>query len=279
MKLGINSYTYMWSIGFKGAHPDYPDREARPSRPLTSIGLLEKAKALEVRLVQTGPNLPIDQLPDEELNQFIECAQAWGIELELGTRGLDYEHLQRQVMLAKRMGAQLIRTLPEIGGRYVTNGRLIPPVVKEIVPLLEREGMKLAIENGRLPAAELCVALDAVGSRNVGVVLDMVNSLAIPEGWKEVTRSLAPYTMNVHYKDFTIQRAWHMMGFICEGTRAGRGMVEIEWLLETLQVSPYDYNVIVELWTPEQPTIDQTAALEQAWAIESVFYLRQHIPN
>jgi sugar phosphate isomerase/epimerase len=283
MKLGINSYTYMWAIGFKGVNPDFPHSEARPSRPLSAIGLLQKAKELGVELVQTGPNLPLDQLPDEELNKFIETARAWGIELELGTRGLDTKHLVRQVELAKRMGAKLIRTLPEIDGKYVASSKLIIPMVKEIVPLLEREDIKLAIENGRIPAAELRAALDAVGSRNVGVVLDMVNSLAVPEGWKEVSRSLAPYTMNVHYKDFIIKRAWHMMGFICEGTPAGRGMVEIDWLLEMLKVSPYDFNVIVELWTPEQTTFDQTVALEQAWAVESVFYLRQYmrqyIPN
>lgn len=279
MKLGINSYTYMWSIGFKGAHPDFPDREARPSRPLSAIGLLEKARELGVRLVQTGPNLPVDQLPEAELADFIDSARAWGIELELGTRGLDYEHLVGQVELAKRMGASMIRTLPEIGGKYAVHGKLISTALKEIIPVLEREGIRLAIENGRMPAGELRAALETVGSRNVGVVLDMVNSLAVPEGWKEVTHILAPFTMDVHYKDFTIKRAWHMMGFICEGTPAGRGMVEIEWLLETLQVSPHNFNVIIELWTPEQPTVDQTAAMEQAWAVESVSYLRKYIPN
>ncbi len=279
MKLGINSYTYMWSIGFKGVHPDFPYREARPSEPLTAVGLLEKAKELGVRLVQTGPNLPVDHLPEEDLTKFIEIAQVWGIELELGTRGLDTEHLLRQVGLAKRMGANLIRTLPEVGGKYVVSGKKIASVLKEIVPLLEQEGIRLAIENGRIPVDELCAALEAVGSQHVGVVLDMVNSLAVPEGWKEVTRTLAPYTMNVHYKDFSIRRAWHMMGFICEGTPAGRGMVEIEWLLETLQVSPHDFNVIVELWTPEQETVDQTAALEQEWAVESVSCLRKFILN
>jgi len=110
-------------------------------------------------------------------------------------------------------------------------------------------------------------------------VLDMVNSLAVPEGWKEVTRLLAPYTMCVHYKDFTIQRAWHMMGFICEGTPSGKGMVETEWLLETLKTSPYDYNVIIELWPPELPDLDDTIALEQQWAVESVSYLRKYIQD
>ena len=279
MKLGINSYTYMWSIGFKGVNPAYPDSEARPSKPMTALGLLEKARSLGLHLVQTGPNLPLEKLTEAELGAFIQAARAWEIEVELGTRGLDYEHLVRQVALAKRIGARIVRTIPEVGGEYAVDSRLIPPEVRKIVPLLESEGIKLGIENGRTPAAELSAALDAVGSRHVGVILDMVNSLAVPEGWKYATRCLAPYTMDVHYKDFTIRRAWHMMGFICEGTPAGQGMVETEWLLEELKVSPYDFNVIIELWPPEQATIDETAALEQAWAEASVQYMRRFIKD
>jgi len=277
MKLGINSYTFMWSIGFKGANPAYPDKEARPSHPMTPLGLLQKAKELGIHLVQTGPNLPLDQLSEAELEEFIQTADQWGIELELGTRGLDYDHLVKQVALAKRMHARLIRTLPEVGGKYATDGKLIPPEVRKITPILEQEGIKLGIENGKTPATLLRAALDEVNSPNVGVVLDMVNSLAVPEGWKEVTNILAPYTMCVHYKDFTIRRQWHMMGFICEGTPAGKGMVETEWLLDQLKASPHPFNVIIEHWPPEQSSIDETAALEQAWADESVPYLRRFI--
>ena len=277
MKLGINSYTFMWSIGFQGANPAYPDKAARPAVPLTPRGLLEKARALGVRLVQTGPNLRLDRLTEAELDDFIQTARAWGIQLELGTRGLDYEHLVAQIALAKRMGATLIRTLPEIGGRYATDARLIPPVVRRILPVLQAEGVKLAIENGRTPAAELRAALDEIGSPHAGVVLDMVNSLAVPEGWKDVTELLAPHTMCVHYKDFTIRREWHMMGFICEGTPSGQGMVEPGWLFDTLKASPYDFNVIIELWPPEQPNLEDTIALEQQWALESVPFLRKYV--
>lgn len=279
MKLGVNSYTFMWSIGFKGPNPSYPDREARPTHPMTAIGLLQKALELGVKLVQTGPNLPLDRLPQGELEEFIQSAQAWGIDLELGTRGLDYDHLSRQIALAKRIGARLIRTLPEIEGKYATDGRLIAPVVSHIVPLLEKEGIKLGIENGRTPASELRAALDMINSPQVGVVLDMANSLAVPEGWKEATRLLAPHTACVHYKDFVIRREWHMMGFICEGTPSGKGFVQTDWLLDQLKVSRHDFNVIIELWPPEQASVDETAVLEQTWAAESVSYLRNYIPN
>jgi sugar phosphate isomerase/epimerase len=277
MKLGINSYTYMWSIGFQGANPAFPDRAAKPKNPLTPLGLLRKARDLGVYLVQTGPNLRLEEYSKAEIENFIHTAKSWGISLELGTRGLDYDHLVSQVDLAKRMNASLIRTLPEIKGQYATDAKLILPVVQQILPVLASQGVKLGIENGRTPAADLRAALDELHSPNVGIVLDMVNSLAVPEGWKEVTRLLAPHTMCVHYKDFTIRRAWYMMGFICEGTPSGKGMVETEWLFDTLKASPYDYNVIIELWPPEQPDLEDTIALEQQWAIESTHYLRKFI--
>jgi sugar phosphate isomerase/epimerase len=279
MKLGINTYTLMWSIGFKGPNPAFPDKEARPTHPMTAMQLLETAHDLGLSLVQTGPNLPLEKLPEAELEAFISKANEWGITLELGTRGVDAEHLAKMVPLAKRMGAKLIRTLPEVGGKYDTTGQLLPDEIKKSVALLEKEGICLGVENGRTPALDLKAALDKIGSPNVGVILDMVNSLAVPEGWKYVATVLAPYTMCVHYKDFTIKRAWHMMGFICEGTPTGQGMVETGWLLNELKVSKYDFNVIIELWPSEQETADATAALEQSWLPGSVAYLRQYIKD
>lgn len=279
MKLGINSYTFMWSIGFEGVNPAYPGLAAHPSQPLSALGLLEKASELGVRLVQTGPNLDISCLPEAELARFIASAQEKQIELELGTRGLDLAHIQKQVALAKRMRAKLIRTLPELNGQPVLDRKGLVPVLRDLAPLLEGEGLLLGIENGRIPAEELAGALEETGSARLGVVLDMVNSLAVAEGWKEVTRKLARHTLCLHYKDFSMRRAWHMMGFICEGRPAGQGMVETEWLLETLKASPFDFNVIVELWPSEQASVDETAALERAWAMESVAYLRRFIKD
>jgi hypothetical protein len=37
--------------------------------------------------------------------------------------------------------------------------------------------------------------------------------------------------------------------------------------------------VIIELWPPEQKTLQETIELERAWAVESVRYLRQYIPD
>lgn len=277
MKLGINTYTLMWSIGFRGVNPAFPNAMAAPANPLKLLDLLAIAHEQGLTLLQTGPNLPFESLSVADQEIFIEKAKEWGISLELGTRGLDLDHIERQAALAKRMGAGLIRTLPEINGQGITDGRLLPAVMRPLLPVLESYGLKLAIENGRIPAADLRDAMDEIANPHVGVVLDMVNSLAVSEGWKEVTRILAPHTMCLHYKDFTMRRAWHMMGFLCEGAPAGQGMVDTTWLLNELRASPYDYNVIVELWTPEQESVDATAEQERRWMLESLAYLRRYI--
>lgn len=279
MKLGINTYTLMWSIGFRGPNPDFPNHAARPPQPLTLFDLLETTRRLDLRLLQTGPNLLVESLSAAEQERWIAQARDWGIELELGTRGLDYDHIVEQVALAQRMDAKLIRTIPELNGRYLLEAEALAAALEPLVPLLADHRLRLGIENGRMPAAPMRDTLERLGSDRVGVVLDMVNSLAVPEGWQEVTRILAPYVVCLHYKDFTIRRAWHMMGFLCDGTPAGQGMVDTGWLLRQLRAARQDFNVILELWPPEQETIEETIALEQSWLVESIAYLRQYIQN
>jgi sugar phosphate isomerase/epimerase len=271
MKLGIGTYCYMWAIGFK-----FGDKEAKPAQPMTHMGLLERAVELGVHLVQYGPNLSLGTLNDRELEDLADCAGQSGVELEVGTRGLEPDHLRRQVEIAKRTGCKLIRTIPEIEGQTV-EAQDVPHYLRQIAPLLEKEGVKLGLENGKIPAKELAWALDEVKSPQLGVVLDMANSLAIAEGWRYVTEILAPYTICLHHKEFVVQRVWYMMGFTVEGRPAGSGQVDTPWLLETLDKAGAKYNVILEVWPPEQPTIRECIDLEDRWVRESIPYLRQFI--
>lgn len=267
MKLGINTYAFMWSIGFEGASP---------RRPLSAMDLLVRTRELGLKVLQVGPNLPLDKLPEHQLDEFIQKAREWNITLELGTRGLDYEHLVKQVDLARKIGSDLLRTVPELNGKPAA-ATDIPRYFDQIQPLLESGAVRLALENGVIPAPELRHAIEMAGSPLLGVVLDTTNSFAVPEGWKYTTEILAPHVMCLHLKEFIIRRVWHMMGFICEGRPAGQGQLDVPWLLETLKASMHDFNVIIELWPPEQPDLEQTIATEQAWAAESVAFLRQFI--
>lgn len=273
MKLGIGTYCYMWAIGFR-----FGSQEAKPAHPMTAMDLLTRARDLGVHLVQYGPNLPLAALSETEMEDLLRCARDGQIEFEVGTRGLETDHLCRQIDLCKRTGSKLLRTIPEIGGKPV-DFREIPHYLREILPVLEREGIKLGLENGKIPCRELAWTLDQVPSPHLGIVLDMANSLAVPEGWKEVTEVLAPYTICLHHKEFVVQRFWHMMGFTVWGAPAGTGQVDTPWLLRTLDDAGATYNVILEVWPPEQPDLEETIRLEDQWVRASLPYLRQFIPD
>lgn len=269
MKLGIGTYAFMWSIGFD---------KARPAKPMTAMGLLEKARELGVSLVQVGPNLPLDALSSAELDAFAAKAREWKITLELATRGLDKEHLARQIELAKRLDVSLIRTIPELGGKPALVEQC-PGALAAVLPLFSAAKMRLAIENGKIPAEDLRKLLDDVANPSLGIVYDTVNSIAVPEGWRHVALALAPHVMCLHMKDYVAKRVWSMMGFIIEGTPAGKGQIDFPWLLNTFKASRYPYNVVLELWPPEQPKLEDTIKLEHQWAVESIPYLRKFIKD
>jgi sugar phosphate isomerase/epimerase len=260
----------MWSIGFPGA---------QPRNPMTALDLLAQAREFGLHLVQYGPNLSLGTLPGPQLDGLLARAKEWDIELEVGTRGLGLEHLRQQLALAGYVGSKILRTVPELEGGKAPNAEELTASLQAILPDLAAAGIKLAMENGKIPAAVLDQVIRSLSSPWVGITLDTVNSLAIPEGTEQVVRMLAPHTVCLHIKEFVVKRAWHMMGFVVEGKPAGQGQLNVPWLLEVLRAAGASGNAIVELWPPEQKTIEETIALERAWAVESIPYLRRLIPD
>jgi 3-oxoisoapionate decarboxylase len=266
MRLGGGSYCWMWAIGVPGQAP--------PARPLDAFALMDRCAALGLDVVQLGPNLPVDM---ERLDELAAHARAVELEVEIGIEGLDAEAVRRGAMLCRRLGARLLRAVDVYEGPARTAAEL-EGMLRAALPLLDGD-LVLALENAGTPAAVMAGAMHAIGSPQLGITLDTVNSLAIPEGTAEVVRHLAPFTRCLHVKDFRVRRIWHRMGFEVEGAPAGEGQLNIPWLLGALRAAGCDPNAILELWVPQQATLEQTIALEESWARQSIAYLRRLIPE
>jgi 3-oxoisoapionate decarboxylase len=266
MKLGAGTYCWMWAIGVPGQPP--------PAKPLDGFALLDRCAALDLRVAQLGPNLPLDPA---RLGELAAHAKDLGIEIEIGIETLEPEALRHGVDLCHRLGARLLRTVDLYEGPVRSTADL-ESLLRDALPLLDG-GPALALENARTPAAEMAAALDSIGSTRLGITLDTVNSLAIPEGTHEVVRHLAPFTLCLHVKDFRVRRIWHRMGFEVEGTPAGDGQLDIPWLLDQVRTAGRDPNVILELWVPQQADTEATIALENTWVRQSIAYLRQLITD
>jgi hypothetical protein len=193
MKLGISSYTFPWAIGLPGA---------LPSEPLKPLQLMEKAQELGVGIVQFGPNMALDKLPEKELREVVKCADSWKIDLELATVGFDPARLRFQIQFAQRIGAILLKITPERPDGNLSTRMEIAESLRSIVDDLANAEIGLAIDNGRMPAQELNELLGSVRSRWLGAAIDTATPLAIPQGWQISVRVLAHRALSLHIKDF-----------------------------------------------------------------------------
>jgi sugar phosphate isomerase/epimerase len=263
MELGLSSYTYGWAIGVPGQPP---------LRPLDERGLLERAGVFGLKLLQLGDNLPLHTFEDTRLERLAQGASREGVQLEIGARRLTPEHVARYAAIARRLGAKLLRfVIDEV--EYEPAPKRVAEILREVVPLLH--GVTLGLENhDRFPAKTLRALVESAGSDRIGICLDTVNSLGAGEGIDAVCEILAPLTVNLHIKDFVIERVPHQMGFAVRGCPAGAGALDIPSLLARLARFGRCRTAVLELWTPPEAQLEDTIAKEAEWARESIEYLK-----
>ena len=266
MRLGISSYTYGWAVGTPGD---------RPKKPLDEREILGRARAFGVRLVQFGDNWPLHELPAERLNLLRQRADEEKITVEIGARGLTDAHLERYIDLTQKMNSRLLRFVID-EPNYEPDTDEVISLLRNALPRLEGANVTLGLENhDRLLARHFADIVERVGSTNVGICLDSVNSMGAGEGLAEVVRTLAPYTVNLHLKDFGIRRLPHMMGFQIDGRPAGQGMLNVPWLVEQVGQHGRCQTAVLEQWVVPEPDPAATLAKEAVWAETSLNYLKQ----
>ena len=263
MKLGISSYTFGWAVGVKG----YARSVSLNERDLLDIAVREG-----VSLLQIGDNLPLHPMHISTLVEFAAAAKSRKIQLEVGARRLLPERVAQYTKVARALGARLVRFVIDDSDHH-PDPKSVTAILRDCAAYLD--GLILAIENhDRFPAASLRNIIESAGDDRIGVCLDTANSLGAGEGIEAVAVTLAPLTVNLHIKDFFIERVPYLMGFTVTGRPAGAGMLNVPALLETLAPHNKCATAILELWTPPETRIEDTLAKEARWAQESLQYLK-----
>ena len=263
MTLGLSSYTFGWAVGVPGSPP---------AQPLDEHGLLDRCAEHGVKLLQIGDNLPLNTFSLPRLDRLAKRADREGIQLEIGARRLTRECVQEYATIARRVGAKLIRFVID-DADYHPSPEAISGLLRQCAPWLD--SLILGLENhDRLPAALLREIIESAASPCIGVCLDTANSLGAGEGIDAVAAILAPLTVNLHLKDFNIQRVSYLMGFTVSGCPAGGGMMNVPGLLKALAPFHRCQTAVLELWTPPEMQLELTIQKEAAWAAQSLQFLR-----
>ncbi|MFT4013523.1 MAG: TIM barrel protein [Paracoccus sp. (in: a-proteobacteria)] len=270
MKLGLGSYAFRWSIGIK---------DKQPSRPMTAIEVLDIAHDHGLSVVQYADNLPLDRLTVDEHLALKARADDYGMALELGTQGFNAEELARYIPIGERIGSNILRVALDADDALIP----VPELAAQLRGLLpdgKRAGLRFAIENHfNYPSPRMVELLDAVADDSLGVCLDVANSICAGEWPMATVRMLAPYTINLHFKDYQITPDPYGVGFRIHGTPLGEGRAELAEVLDCLSHCPPEMSVILEHWLPHSEDMEATRAQEHVWLDRTVAAARRLVPQ
>lgn len=265
MELGLSTYSFPWAFGV-------PQLEFKASMQL--LDLLEFARDQQVKRVQICDNAPLHFLPMPQLEELSAKARLYGIQIEVGTRGLRAEHLLRYLEIARFFQSPFLRVVIDEPG-YKPSIPAVKAHIWEVLPSFRQAGVILAIENhDRFPAQTLQEIIERTDPEWVGICLDTANSLGANEGIQTVLDTLASYTVNLHLKDIRIERWPHLMGFQIEGCPAGQGALDCPALINRLRANGRCYSATLEVWSSPLATPAETLENERQWVLESLNYLK-----
>jgi len=257
MAVGISSYAYRWAVR---------------TGKLDHFSLLDRAHGAGAEVVQVCDNLPLDGLSAGVLDDLARSAARQGLVLEVGVTGSQPEHLRRNLDVATRLGARLLRVVLTGPGWEPSFDEFVA-IFSSLLPDLYAAGVTLAIENHfHMLPVELARLVAAVGDPRVGVCLDTLNSITKLVGVTETINTLAPLAVSVHAKDGVITR--HGTGFCISGCPLGEGLVDTPGLLAAVRAGGLSPNVLVECWMDRLEDEAATLAQEEVWVRQGIEYLQ-----
>ena len=244
--IGLGTYAFFWQHS-----------ELAPER-LDLTAMLERSHALGVGLFQICDYAPLEQLDVAALADLAAQARDLDITLELGTRGIGTQHLDRYLAMATAVGATTVRSMVNTATEKPTLSEA-EAALSEALPAWKGAGVALALETyEQISSTDLVSIVESVGSPSLGICLDPANSVAALENPRDVIDRTASYVKNIHVKDFQFTRRGGWVGFTLEGAPLGTGLLDFDYLIDTVRPAERGINLIVEHWLPLHDTLEET---------------------
>lgn len=270
MRIGISTWTFPWCFGF----PNYP----KPKNPFTFIDLINIAERYDLKVIQIGQNTPLHTFSKEYLEEVRKEAKKRNITIEAGTDGVNPQKLKEYLGIAKLLDSRVLRTY--VRPEDVKEGfNAVERLVREVIDDFEKENVILLIENAEFtPTLFLRRLAEKINKDCLRLLIDTTNQLAVPEPLHQVVENMLPFAIEVHVKDYTVERYDNLCGFQIYGAPLGKGFLNLDWLLNTLiENGKKDMTLILEQWVPFTKTVDETAKVEYQWGCMGIELLKNKL--
>lgn len=241
-RVGIGSYAYRYAVGFPGF---------TPSKPMSILDFVDAAHSLGAGGVQLCENLSYADLPEADLSAVRTFCDENEMFIEIGMRDCTTENIEKHLKIARLMGSDLIRLVlgapsntPEPDPDELEERSI--RVLKDLVPILDSDGIRIAVENHfDLRTERLVRIIERVDSDAVGFVLDTTNGIGFVEKPEQTLEALLPRLLSVHLKDYTMEKV--EAGYAMRGCALGDGWLDYQGTLERVLSSRPDVSIILEL--------------------------------
>lgn len=271
-KAGISSFSYCFACGSRAFQ--------RPRQVMTPLDLIGRAAALGAGAVQFGDNMPLEKCSMAELRELRAYAEACGIEPEAGMRGATRERISDYIRITREIGGSLLRLVID-GPGFEPGSEEFCGILCSVIPELEESGVVLGIENhDRFHSCEYAQMVETVCHPQIGLTVDVTNSLSQEERTAEVLQNMAPYCVCLHVKDYEIRRYNGGGGLKITGAALGTGKLDLRRCYEECRDrSGRDFNVILESWMEPCETVEETLRKEDEWARAGMLLLNSLVAD
>jgi 3-oxoisoapionate decarboxylase len=261
MAIGLSTYAFFWQFS------------ETAERPLTLMDMVKKTHELGLSVFQICDYEPMQAMSDAELARLRDIAESLGVQLELGTRGVQKSHVVNYLDIASALGATFLRTMLHAPDHKPSVQEAVA-LLSEVIPVCADRGITIGLETyEQVSTDDLIRVVEGVGNPLLGVCLDPANSVARLELPTDVINRTAPFVVNVHVKDFTFTRQAGWVGFMLIGCPLGEGLLDYDGMIEVVQPEA-NVNQVIEHWLPWQGNSKETCQLEEKWTQHNVDILR-----
>jgi sugar phosphate isomerase/epimerase len=236
--------------------------------------MIERTAQAGLTLFQICDHPALTTLSPDALRDLRSVAEDTGVTLEIGTRGLQPDHLRNHLRIAELLGVRLVRSMVTSGDDHPDRAEAARRL-REVLPAFAVQGVTLALETyEQVQTSELLGLVEDLDDAHLGICLDPGNTVAALERPVDVVTRCAPRTVNLHVKDFGFARSPGWVGFELSGRPLGTGLLDLDHLLGTVRPDERGISQIIEHWLPWQDDAASTCATEAAWTQRSIDVLR-----
>jgi sugar phosphate isomerase/epimerase len=216
------------------------------------------------------------QLSCSEWENLRTRANELGLDITLGCTTLDLQLVTQYLDRVDAIGKRELRIVLEREGGGRISSREIHGFLDGVVPILEKRGKRLAIENHfDIPCRDLAEAVAGYPEEAVGFCLDVANSLRNFEDLNAVFELLGSRALMYHLKDYRLTGS--NVGFAVTGTPFGEGQIERRKLFQRIFEHTKSPEIYLETWTPQTGNWEADVASDSQFLASSIENLKKEL--